>query len=248
MTGELVGEGFATRVDRYLRREDTGLARAINCVCSLRGTEWRNSKFKERFELVITTPVAVMSIPATAMLGVAAKLEDGGSMFFVHERVGQGGEPIGLVKIRTMEPGSDSPESALANTSKHEPEDDPRNTKLGKTIRAYELDEFPQFLQILKGDISLIDIRCITQYAIDNIKKNRPTTFEEWNEAYLAGKPGLLNLHSAVNKHRKDDLKRHHYDMLYARKASLGLDLFIIYRISLRMFRKAEEKIKKISK
>lgn len=246
MAERFVGKGFATKVDRYLRKEDTTLARAVNGTCSLRGTEYRNSRFKKGFELVITTPVAIMSIPATAMLGVAAKLESGGSMFFVHERIGQGGKPVGLVKIRTMKSGSDNPESNLANTPNHEPEDDPRNTKLGQKIRAYEIDEFPQFLQILKGDISLIDIRCIAQYAIDYIKENRPTTFEEWNKAYLAGKPGLLNLNWAINKHKKDDLKRHHYDMLYARKASLGLDLFIIYRTSLRMFRKVEEKIKKM--
>ncbi len=236
--------GIATKVDRYLRREDSVVAKIVNGVNSSHGTQWRESSFKRGFELAIAAPVALMTTPVAVCLGAAAKLEDGGSMFFVHERVGKDGEPVRIIKIRAMKAGSDNPKLAIEISPKHEPEDDPRNTRLGKTMRVFEIEEFPQFLQVLKGDISLVDIRCLPQYAFDNIQENRPVTFEEWNTAYFAGKPGLLNLHSAVNKNRKNDLKRHHYDMLYARKASLGLDLFIIYRVALRMFKKMEEKIK----
>ena len=237
-------EGLATRVDRYLRKEDTLLAKAIKGVCSLQGKEYRNGRFKRGFEFVITTPVAVLTIPVSQILGMAAKMEDGESMFFLQERVGKGGEPVKIVKIRTMKNGFEAAERSLANASKFEPEDDPRNTRLGQKIRAYEIDEFPQFLQVLKGEISLVDIRSAPQYVIDFIKEKRPDTFDEWYKAYQEGTPGLLSLRSALSNERKNDLKRHHYDVLYARKASLGLDLFIIYRTGLRMLRKVEQKIK----
>ena len=235
---------LATKVDRYLRKEDTLLAKAIKGVCSLQREEYRNSPQKRGFEFVITTPVAVLTIPVVEILGAAAKMEDGGSMFFLQERVGKDGELVEIKKIRTMREGSDNVEDPIAIAPKNDPETDPRNTKLGEKIRAYEIDEFPQFLQILKGEISLVDIRSAPQYVIDYIKKNRPDTFDEWYKAYQEGTPGLLSLRSALSNDRKNDLKRHHYDVLYARKASLGLDLFIIYRTGLRMLRKVEQKLK----
>ena len=235
---------LATRVDRYLRKEDTLLAKAIKGVCSLEGKEYRNSRFKRGFEFVITTPVVVLTIPVAQILGAAAKMEDGESMFFLQERVGKGGEPVKIVKIRTMKNGSGAAEQSLAHTSKFEPEDDPRNTRLGQKIRAYEIDEIPQFLQGLKGEISLGDIRSAPQYVVDFIKEKRPDTFDEWYKAYQEGTPGLLSLRSALSNDRKNDLKRHHYDVLYARKASLGLDIFIIYRTGLRILRRVEQKIK----
>lgn len=239
-----IGRRFATEVDRYLRREDTFLAQALKGICSLQGEEYRNSKIKRELEVLITTPAFVLTVPAIAILGVLAKLEDGHTMLYVRERVGKDGEPVDLVKIRTMKPSSDLNEVHVVGNS-IEPEDDPRNTRLGRKIRAYELDEFPQFFQILRGELSLVGIRCLSKEAIDFLKEVRPADFSEWYESYVAGTPGLLNLHSAVSKHRKDDSKRMHLDLLYARKASLGLDLFIIYRTSLRILRRVEEKARK---
>ena len=133
-----------------------------------------------------------------------------------------------------------SPVESFRYTGK--PEDDPRNTQLGKKMRAFELEELPQLLQVLKGDISLIDIRAISQGAINRIEANRPENFEVWRKAYDAGKPGLLNLNAAINPRRKDVLTRLHYDMLYAKKASLGLDLYIIFKTAGRLLKKLGEK------
>src|SRR3989344_8275538 len=89
-------------MEQYLRREDTALAKALNSICSLKGEEYRNSKFKRGLEFVLTLPAAMFSIPVTAMLGVAAKFEDGGTAFFIQERIGKDGKPIDVVKIRAM--------------------------------------------------------------------------------------------------------------------------------------------------
>ena len=99
MNEGLPRQSMVGRIDRYFRREDTLLANGLRKACSLQGTEYRNSKFKRNFELTITAPVALLSIPVTALLGLAAKVEDGGSMFFSQERVGKDGKTVEIVKI-----------------------------------------------------------------------------------------------------------------------------------------------------
>ena len=218
------------RIDRYFRRKDTILANGLRKACSLQGTEYRNSRFKRGVELSITVPATLLSIPVTAVLGFAAKAEDGGSMFFFQERVGKDGKPVTIAKIRTMHPGSDTRESYLEHAGLYEPQEDPRNTAVGSYVRSSSVDELPQLWQVLRGNVSLIDVRCITQYSIDLMRNKRPKTFDEWHKAYTAGTPGLFNLYSATRTHVKDGTKKHHYDMLYAKKATLGMDLFIIFR------------------
>ena len=230
MNEGLPRQSMVGRIDRCFRRKDTFLANGLRKACSLQGTEYRNSKFKRNFELTITAPVALLSIPVTVVLGLAAKAEDGGSMFFFQERVGKDGKPVTITKIRTMHPESDTRKSYLEHAGLYESYEDPRNTRAGRVIRASSLDELPQLWQVLKGSVSLIDVRCITQYSIDLMQSMRPKTFEEWHKAYTAGTPGILNLYSATRTHTKHGAKKHHYDMLYAKKATLGMDLFIIFR------------------
>ena len=244
MNEGLPRQSMVGRIDRYFRREDTLLANGLRKACSLQGTEYRNSKFKRNFELTITAPVALLSIPVTALLGLAAKVEDGGSMFFSQERVGKDGKTVEIVKIRTMHPGSDTRESFLEHAGLYESYEDPRNTRAGRVIRASSLDELPQLWQVLKGSVSLIDVRCITQYSIDLMQSKRPETFTRWYEAYTAGTPGLLNLYSATRTHVKDGTKKHHYDMLYAKKATLGMDLFIIFRTVMEGARRFKRTVK----
>ena len=227
-------KGFGRTVDRYLRKEDTLLAKGIKGICSLQGADYRNSVFKRGFELAITLPMATLSIPITAMLGVAARREDGGTAFYIQERVGKGGKPVDIVKVRSMKMTAPAELSPYVGN----PEDDPRHTSVGRKIRALELDELPQLLQVLKGDISLIDVRIIPQYNIDYIKANRPKSFEAWRKAYEAGKPGGMNLDPALNSRPNHALTRLHYDMLYAKKASLGLDLYIIFKTTGRLLKK----------
>ena len=230
-------------VEKYLRREDTMLAKALHGVCSLRGGEYRNSSFKYGLELAIVLPALTVAIPVSAILGVAAKLEDGGSMFFVQERVGKDGKPLSVAKIRTMKPGSETAVSFLEHHGKFESGEDPRNTRIGRLVRASDLDELPQLLKVVTGEMSLIDVRCVDKVAIDRLRQLRPETFEEWYQAYIAGTPGIVNLYSAASQGIKFSTKKHHYDMLYAKKAKLGMDLFILYKTSQRIYRRIKAKL-----
>lgn len=228
-----------TRVDRYLRREDTYVARFLRNISSKTGGEYRESRFKRVTDVLVATPTAIVSLPITTLLAAAKKLEDGGSSFYFQERIGRDGKPVEIIKIRCMRMDADSDIwASLHNASVFGEENDPRNTKFGGFMRKFELEELPQLWQVVSGKLSLVDIRSAPQYVIDYIRQERPDGVDEWKNAYFSGTPGLFSLNSAVNHHRKDDTKRHHYDMLYAKKASLGLDLFVFYRTGLRMFRR----------
>lgn len=235
---------FATRVDRYLRREDTLLAHTFRAISPDVGQDYRNSPEKRVTELVIATPFAVITLPVMGILASAKKLEDGESAFYVQKRLSQDGS-IPVVKIRCMKMDADNDTWAnLHNAAIYGEECDPRNTRLGRFMRKYELEELPQLWQVVAGQLSLVDIRAAPQYVFDFIKENRPETFEEWEVAYRASdRPGIFSLNSAISKRRKNDIKRHHYDLLYAKKASLGLDLYILYRTGLRMAKKATQKL-----
>lgn len=235
---------FATHIDRYLRRDDTILAHAIQKLSSAQGRSYRESKIKRAFEVVITVPLAIATLPLTATLAAAKKIEDGGSCFYIQERLDYKRETIGVVKIRCMKDGADKDLGAnLKNAVKLGEDKDPRNTRLGGLMRKFELEELPQLWQIVKGDLSLVDIRSAPKYVFDHLHQECPGWVDEWQEAYYSGKPGVFSLNSAVNNRRKDDARRYHLDMLYARKANLGLDLFILYRTGLRMIDKITSKV-----
>lgn len=233
-----------TRIDRYFRREDTLLAEGLKAVCSHEGQEYRNCGFKKTTEILVASPLAVTTLPIVGALALAVKLEDGGSAFYVQERVNGEGKTFPLVKIRCMRKDADQDTLAcLKNAVIFGEAADPRNTGMGKFMRQFELEELPQLWQVLRGELSLIDIRALALYAIKYIEEKRPSSFHEWWEAYTAGRPGLFSLNAAVSKSRKDDTKRHHLDLLYSKKASLGLDLFILYRTGLRMGGKLYQKL-----
>jgi lipopolysaccharide/colanic/teichoic acid biosynthesis glycosyltransferase len=229
---------FGARVDRYLRREDTCLARFLKTVSPGVGREYRLSPQKRIVELVIVTPIAVITLPVMGILAIAKRLEDGGSAFYVQERI-SGDKTVPVVKIRCMVEGADKDEQVnIYNAAAYKKECDPRNTRLGRFMRRYELEELPQLWQVIAGQLSLVDFRAAPRYVFEFIEKVRPTTFGEWESAYREGRrPGIFSLTSAASDERKDIRKCNHYDLLYARKASLGLDLYILCRTAARMVR-----------
>ncbi len=174
-----------------------------------------------------------------------AKIEDGGPAFYKERRLGDKGRTFELTKIRCMKvDANQEPWSVTHDRNQVKAEyDDPRNTRVGRVMRRVEAEELPQLGSVLAGEMSLVDVRAIAPYAHEYMHQNiRPEIFNDWDDNRLEGKPGLFSLNSAVNNSRKNDLRRIHYDRLYGRRASLGLDLFVLYRTGLRMGEKVYRK------
>lgn len=136
----------------------------------------------------------------------------------------------------------DDKKAALAHLIKYGDRDDldPRVTTVGKALRKLQLDELPQLWQVLLGQMSLVGLRPAPHYVVDHIRSVRPKGACEWVQAYCDGKPGFFGANSAFNPQRRVDAKKHHYDMWYSRRASLGVDLYIIFNEFLRTFRKLQ--------
>lgn len=230
--------GTVERIDHYFRRNDSVAAAFFRTVSSSEGSKYRKSPTKRIMDLSLAVPGSIAAVVPVVVFGGIAKVEDGGRPFYVQPRVGESGKELTLYKIRTMhEKVDDGREISLKNNRDYKPEDDPRNTRTGRFLRKYDLEELPQLFQIILGQLSLIGIRAATYYVFDYMQEIRPKTSHGWFKRYSEGKPGLISLNAAMNPKRKDDKKRYHYDVFYGRKASLGLDVYILFRMALKVLR-----------
>lgn len=230
-------QGIVEKIDRYLRRSDTVLAELVNAVCPYKGTDYLNSRVKRFLDLGVAIPAAVIATPAVTLLGVAKKLEDGGSAFFVQERLGQHeGETIDLIKIRCMQPQSDVGGENLQIARGLEPSQDPRNTKLGAFMRKYQLEELPQVFQVIQGKLSVMGVRPNTQYGFDNLQEVWSNErYNRWTDVYHCAQLGVSGLYQVFGSNLKEDEKRFHLDVFYTKNASLGLNLYLLWKTASRL-------------
>ena len=140
---------------------------------------------KRSLDLFCAVTGLVVLSPLLIMIAVAIKLPDGGSPFYRGRRVGLGGRPFRMVKFRTMRP--DEERNGITSTAN----DDLRITKIGKILRKYKLDELPQLLNVLKGDMSLVGPRPEVQRFVD--------LYTEEEKAILTVRPGLTDWASLWN-------------------------------------------------
>lgn len=229
--------GWIDRVDSYLRRTDTIIAELANSICPYKGEDYLNSKCKRLLDLSVAVPAAVISTPVVTVLGVAKKLEDGSSAFFVQERLSHNpGETMDLVKIRCMRSKSDVGMDNLQIARGLTPSEDPRNTKLGVFMRKYQLEELPQVFQVLQGKLSVMGVRPNTQYGFDNLQQVwSADRFNRWADAYRSGPLGVSGLNQAFGSKLKEEEKRFHLDVFYTKHASFGLDLYLLWRTAARL-------------
>lgn len=221
------------RVDDYFRDSNTTLSGIVTRLCCKRGKEYLNSTAKRVLDLSLAIPAAIVVTPVVCALAVAKKLEDGKTMFFYQERVSSRGQDqnFHIVKIRCMREHSDHGAENVQFARGHLAHEDSRNTKLGAFMRRYQLEELPQIFQVLQRKMSLVGIRPAPQYVFDELKQLwNPRTYQEWEDAYHAGHLGITGLNQVLKLSEKDDPRRNHFDVFYARNASLGLDLYIMWR------------------
>jgi len=169
--------------------------------------------------------------PFFACLALLIKLDSPGPVFYRHKRIGQGGKPIAIIKFRTMVMDADQilqaylethPDARLEWEQTQKLKDDPRITRVGRWLRKFSLDELPQLLNILKGDISLVGARPIVQNEIYH--------YGEYFQVYTRSKPGLTGLWQVSGRNNTTYDERVRYDTYYIHNWSLWLDIYILLR------------------
>jgi Undecaprenyl-phosphate glucose phosphotransferase len=182
---------------------------------------------KRIFDVGFSILVLLLSLPVTLLIALCIKLGSRGPVFFVQDRVGLNGRVFKMFKFRTMRVGSRE-EGDTRWTSDR----DPRRTAVGTFLRRSNLDELPQFLNVLRGDMSIVGPRPERPYCVERFLAE----IDRYNSRHMF-KAGITGW-AQVNGWRGDTsiAKRVEYDLYYLRNWSLTFDLQIITMTLLRLF------------
>ena len=174
---------------------------------------------KRLFDVVVST---ILMIPIGLVIlisGVAIKAEDKGPIFYMADRTGRFGKIFKMYKLRSMK--VNAPDIRLSDGSTYNGEDDPRVTKFGKFARKTSIDELPQVINILKGDMTFIGPRPDTPVG--------SAAYTEEEKIILTVRPGITGYNQAVNRNSvltKEKLKN---DIYYVKHLSLWFDIKIVF-------------------
>lgn len=182
--------------------------------------DWQIST-KRVLDVLASSVALVTLIPVYILLAIAVKMSSKGPVFFRQERVGKNRKPFQIIKFRTMYVNAEKDGPQLSSTN------DSRITKVGKFLRKTRLDEFPQFWNVLIGDMSLVGPRPERQHYIDQISKKDPQYL------YLHKvRPGITSwgqVKFGYAENVEQMVQRMKYDLLYIRNMSIALDLKIMF-------------------
>lgn len=173
---------------------------------------------KRGMDILLSAIALLVAAPVMAVVAIAIKLEDGGPVFFKQKRMTRGGREFEILKFRSMIVDAEKYAGAVLATG-----DDPRITRVGKIIRATRLDEIPQILNILKGDMSIVGPRPERKVLADEICKEIP----EFNYR-LKVRGGLTGYAQIYGKYNTSSYDKLRLDLMYIENYSLLLDIKLI--------------------
>jgi lipopolysaccharide/colanic/teichoic acid biosynthesis glycosyltransferase len=179
---------------------------------------------RRAFDLAGAAGLLLLTSPLLALATLAIKLEDGGPVLYRQRRVGKDGVEFELLKLRTMIAGAETQGAGWAVDK-----GDPRITRAGRILRRLSLDELPQLWNIVRGDMSLIGPRPTLKYQVEQ--------YEPWKRRRLDVKPGLTGLAQVEGRARLSWDDRIRLDVWYVENRSAWLDLKILARTPLALFR-----------
>jgi len=191
----------------------------------------RGRSLKRTGDVFFSLGMLLLGAPVFLLLAVLVKISSPGPVFYVQRRVGRGYRHFGCIKFRTMRPDADrvlarvladSPEMKAEFERDFKLREDPRITPIGRFLRRSSLDELPQFLNVLRGEMSVVGPRPIVDKEIDR--------YGPYMDEVLAVRPGLTGLWQVSGRNNLSYAKRVRLDVAYARGRSFLLDFAIILR------------------
>ncbi len=186
---------------------------------------------KSFFDFSIALFALILGLPFFLIIALLIKFSSRGPIFFLQDRIGKNNKTFKCIKFRTMHPeAKDILENLIKHNEKlklefeatHKLKNDPRITKIGKFLRKTSLDEIPQFLNILKMEMSLVGPRPIVK---EEIKKYGSSI-----SSVLSIKPGLTGLWQVSGRNNLSYKRRVTLDSIYVKNINFLLDLRIIIR------------------
>lgn len=181
--------------------------------------------FKRFMDIILSLTGLIISLPLFIIFGTVIKIESKGSVIYKQERWGKDGKPFNIYKLRSMYADAEQDGPKWAD------KDDPRVTKVGKLIRNTRIDEIPQLINIIKGDMSIVGPR-----------PERPNFIYEFNEKIpgfiyrLTVRPGLTGLAQVNGGYDISPEEKLEFDIEYIEKMRISLDIKIILKTALIVF------------
>lgn len=191
-------------------------------LLSARGYEW----VKRALDILVAGAVLPFALPIIALCVLAVRLDSPGPALLVQRRTGKGGRRFGMYKLRTMVRNAEEMKANLLHLNEHTYPDfkitnDPRMTRCGRILRKLSLDELPQLINVLRGDMTLVGPRP-TSFGAE--------TYRLWHTARLEVKPGLTGLWQVCGRSDLDFDDRLRLDVAYIRNRCFWLDVQILLR------------------
>lgn len=197
---------------------------------------WQREKFykiaKRAFDLLTTLFILIFSAPFWLLFAFFIKLEDGGPVFYKQERIGKDRKKFWLFKFRSMKPDAERQRALWAKKA------DPRVTKVGKILRTLHLDELPQMINILRGDISLVGPRPERPEFVKKLEKEIP--YYHLRHLISPGFTGWAQINFRYARSIMESQEKFQYDLYYIKNRSLLLDLGILLQTFRLLFQKEQ--------
>lgn len=183
---------------------------------------------KRVFDIVVSLFALLVSAIVTIPVAIAIKLTDGGPVFYTQTRVGRRGKTFKMIKFRSMVVNADKMKAELAEESGQKGrfifkmKNDPRITPVGKFIRKFSIDEFPQFLNVLRGDMSVVGPR-----------PPLPEEVAQYNQTYatrMLVKPGITGPWQVSGRSNLSEEESEALDVTYVQNWSMLGDVVLLFR------------------
>lgn len=181
--------------------------------------------YRQFFKRFLSIVFSIIGFPFFLIIFIVVApiivLEDRGPIFYNAPRLGRGGKIFKMFKFRSMK--VNAPDLRNADGTTYNAEDDPRVTKVGKVLRKTSLDETPQILNVLKGDMAFIGPR-------PDLPGSDMETYRPGDEVKLIVRPGITGYSQAYYRNSSTLAERFDGDVFYAKNVSLLLDLKILIK------------------
>jgi lipopolysaccharide/colanic/teichoic acid biosynthesis glycosyltransferase len=168
-------------------------------------------------DLLVASLALALTAPLLALAAILIKLESRGPVFYRQRRVGRAGAPFELWKLRTMVPGAESMGAGI-----YVVEGDPRITRTGRLLRRFSLDELPNLINVLRGEMAIVGPRPTVQEQVDR--------YTDRQRRRLEVKPGITGWAQVNGRASLPWPERIELDVWYVEHRSLRLDLRILAR------------------
>ena len=193
-------------------------------------------KIKRVIDVILASVALILLSPLFAIIAIAIKIDSKGPVFFAHKRIGKNGKIIKLYKFRSMVINAEeliksfTPEQMREYKENYKLTNDPRITKVGKFLRKTSLDELPQLINIINGDLSIIGPRTVVADELEKYGVNK--------DKFLSVTPGLTGYWAANGRSNTTYEQRMEMELYYIDNLSLKMDIKVFFKTILSVLKK----------